>query len=282
MLSVNISAKSDVGRKRSNNEDCFLIRPDLGFCLLADGMGGEAAGEIASAIFGQTALELFSLPKSGLPSWLQQLIFWLKAQKKAKKWDEFPPEEISFKEEQTVIQQSESHACKLVKAVFYQSNIRILQHVKKHPECAGMGCTAELIVFYKDRYLLGHVGDSRVYLFNNKKLVQLTRDHTLFQETIDKGLDISSPKKGCSGKNVLIRAVGVERKIIPDVEQGKIKTGDLFLLCSDGLTDRVDDTAIKNILSQPLHLAEKADKLITQANNAGGHDNITVVLIGIL
>ncbi|MDM8555219.1 protein phosphatase 2C domain-containing protein [Desulfococcaceae bacterium HSG7] len=276
-----MSGKSDVGRKRKNNEDRFLIRPDLGFCLLVDGMGGEAAGEIASAIFTQTALELFSFQKKWMPFPLQTAIVWLKERQKVKKWDESPSESITFKDAQAVIQRSESHACKLVKAVFSQANKRILQHVKKYPERAGMGCTAELIVFYKEGYLLGHVGDSRVYLYN-EQLMQLTIDHTLLQESIDKGLTASSREKERLGKNVLIKAVGVEQRIIPDIEQGKIKTGDMFLLCSDGLTDKVDDTMLKKIVSKPLCLSKKSDVLISEANNAGGHDNITVILIEVL
>lgn len=282
MLLVNMAGKTDIGRKRANNEDCFLIKPDLGFCLLADGMGGEADGEIASAIFAQTALELFALQGKGLPFWLQKAFAWLRSLSNVQKRYDRSSDEIYFNDEQETIQYSETTAINLIKAAFSQANRRILQYAKKNQACIGMGCTAEIIVFLNNGYLLGHIGDSRVYRLQKTRLLQLTSDHTLFQENIDKGVDESSAAQKSSGKNILVRAVGVEQQIVPDIKKGKIESGDLFLLCSDGLTDRVDDTLIQQTLGQPLSLAEKAVELISRANYAGGNDNITVVLIEIL
>lgn len=279
---INMAGKSDVGRKRANNEDCFLIRPEAGFCLLADGMGGEAAGEIASAIFAHTALELFALHGKGLPHWLQKAFTWIKTLSNVQKRYDRPLDEIHFNDKQEAIQYSEKTAIKLIEAAFSQANRRILRYAKKNEACAGMGCTAEMIVFINDGYLLGHIGDSRVYRLQKNKLVQLTSDHTVFQENIDKGFDEPPPSQKGSGKNILVKAMGVENQIVPDIKKGKIESGDLFLLCSDGLTDRVDDMMIQRTLGQPSSLAETTVDLISHANNAGGHDNITVVLIELL
>jgi serine/threonine protein phosphatase PrpC len=242
MLKINSFGKSDIGLKRSNNEDAMILKPELGLWSVADGMGGAAAGELASQIFAQTALEAFQKGKG----------------------------------------QSEQETFSLVQKIFRLANEGIRKHVKENQQHQGMGCTAELITFHDPTYILGHVGDSRTYLWRQGKLRQLTRDHSVVQDQIDQGLITPAEARKHYLRNVILRAVGVDELIAVDFIRGKSSTGDLFLLCSDGLTDMVDDSSIQEILSLPLSLAQKGEKLIESANVAGGPDNITVILCEIL
>ncbi len=229
--------KSDTGLIRTNNEDVFVVEPELGVSVLADGMGGAAAGELASQIFAETAIEVFrEQPKT------------------------------------------EQECVELVQTAFGLANLRILDHVKQIPEHAGMGCTAELIVFFEDRFALGHVGDSRTYLFRKGQLKQLTKDHSLVQEQLDQGLITPEAARHHRLRNVILRAVGTKVAPAVDIVRGIIKSGDIFLLCSDGLTDMIEDDAMFDILSMTAGIEEKAEKLIESANLAGGKDNVTVVL----
>jgi len=234
--------KSDTGLKRSNNEDAFIVKPDMGFCVLADGMGGAAAGELASHIFVETALEVFSNSGS----------------------------------------RSEEKIIELVQRSFKCANEGILNHIKENPHHQGMGCTAELMAFYNKGFVLGHVGDSRTYRFRKGELKQLTRDHSLVQDQVDQGLITKEEAKTHSHKNVILRAVGIKENLTVDIVRGRTASDDLFLLCSDGLTDMVDDTVIIGALSSITSLPQKADNLVELAKSAGGNDNITVVLSKII
>jgi PPM family protein phosphatase len=230
--------KSDRGLKRPNNEDAFLVKAELGFHVLADGMGGAAAGELASRIFAETALELFS----SLPF------------------------------------ESDHESVLLLERSYELANERILDHVRNYPEDRGMGCTAELLIILNDRFALGHVGDSRTYLYRKGQLKQLTRDHSLVQDQVDQGL-ISPVEARTHGlRHVILRAVGTTGMLAVDLVRGNTLPGDLFLLSSDGLTDMVEDTTILEVLALPIDISEKADRLIESAKVAGGYDNITVIL----
>lgn len=233
--------KTDIGLRRSNNEDAFIISPELGFCLAADGMGGAAAGELASKIFADTVLEIFA----------------------------------------DSTDQSENEILYRVKKAFSFANEKILDDATQNPNHEGMGCTAELLAFCGDGFALGHVGDSRTYRFRNGQLRQLTQDHTLVQQQIEEGLISSENIRNHPLRNVILRALGQERELALDLLRGKILPGDLFLLCSDGLTDMVQDDQIQEILSSDIDIHRKADKLVESAKAAGGKDNITVVLVAI-
>ncbi len=230
--------KSDRGLKRSNNEDAFLIRPELGLCLVADGMGGAAAGELASGIFAETTLEVFS----------------------------------------KAVGQSEQETLEIVQKAFGWANERILSHVKENPHHQGMGCTAELLVFSDESFVIGHMGDSRTYRYRTGELKQLTRDHSVVQDQVDKGLINPAEARNHPMRNVILRAVGIKESLALDLVRGKTLSGDLFLLCSDGLTDMIDDALIQEVLSSTMALPQKVEKLIELANAAGGYDNTTVVL----
>jgi protein phosphatase len=265
MVKINYFGKTDSGQVRPNNEDVFLIKPDMGLCVVADGMGGAAAGELASRIFAETALEVF-LRAEGQP------------EKEIQRQTQIPMENS---DDVTIIR-AETEIPKLVQTIFTLANERILDHVKKTPRHQGMGCTAELIAFYDDNFVLGHLGDSRIYRIQNGKLKQLTKDHSLVQDQIDKGLISPEDARNHSLRNIITRAVGIDKMCDFDMLRGTISSGDLFLLCSDGLTDMVDDNLIQKVLSSSMGLSSKAEKLVEMANSAGGRDNITVALSEIL
>jgi PPM family protein phosphatase len=237
-MNIIASGKTDIGLRRSSNEDAYLIRPDLGCFSVADGVGGSAAGEIASRIFVETAHEVFG-QTPGFSSIAPDI---------------------------------------LVQESFRLGNERILSHVAGHPDCEGMGCTAELIAFANDAYIIGHVGDSRTYLLREGELRQVTKDHSLVQNQLDQGLITPDAARKHHLRNVVLRVVGIKPSLGLDIIRGKSLPDDIFLLCSDGLTDMVEDDAILKTLSSSLGLDDKIDRLIESAKSAGGNDNITVVL----
>lgn len=231
--------KTDPGLRRSCNEDACLVHNTNGLFLVADGIGGAAAGEIASAIFAKTAAEIFSSNFNRTLDETQGLV---------------------------------NHS-------FLTANSRILTDIASNPSHTGMGCTAELLALHTSGFVLGHVGDSRTYRLRQTVLTQLTTDHSLVQQQIDQGLINLEQAKNHPMKNVILRAVGTNDQLAVDIRQGKVLSGDLFLLCTDGLFDMIDDNQIKDILLLDDQLTEKATKLVNLANAAGGRDNITVVLV---
>ena len=235
---VKAFGKSDVGLKRQENEDAFALRLELGLLLLADGMGGAAAGALASSIFIEAALEVFSKLEA----------------------------------------QSEENYVDAVNRAFSLAHKRIQDSVNNNPHHMGMGCTAELLLLFQKSCVVGHVGDSRTYLYRENELKQITKDHSIVQEQLDQGLITAAAARKHRLRNIILRAVGVEENLAVDVLRGRTLPGDIFLLCSDGLTDMVDDTSIQETLSSKLSLQSKVEKLIELANSAGGHDNVTVVL----
>jgi protein phosphatase len=232
------AGKSDVGLRRRKNEDAFILRPEAGFFALADGMGGAAAGEVASRIFVETAAEVIM----------------------------------------GNVAQSEKEAVAWVQRVFSSANDRIIDHVANHLHHKGMGCTAELVVAVDDHFVVGHLGDSRTYRFKNGNLKRLTEDHSLVQEQITKGLITPEEARQHPLRNVILRALGISPNPALDLVRGNLSVGDLFLICSDGLTDMLSDAVIQEILSSVGTLPQQVDRLIDMAKSAGGFDNITVVL----
>ena len=162
--------------------------------------------------------------------------------------------------------------------VFQLGNERILAYVEQNPHCQGMGCTAEVIAFANDCYIVGHVGDSRTYLFRDGELRQITRDHSLVEKQVEQGLISREEAKRHYLRNIILRAVGISPAIELDIVRGKILPDDIFLLCSDGLTDMLEDYSIQETISTSAALTDKVEQLTELANTAGGNDNITVVL----
>ena len=241
-LGIHTFGKSDTGLIRKNNEDSFTVDIGAGFCTVADGMGGAAAGEIASSIFVETAAEIFS--QSG-----------------------------SFSEERKVGQ---------VQKAFILANQRILDHIQSNPDHKGMGCTAEILAITEMGFVLGHMGDSRTYRLRNSQLKQITKDHSLVQDQLDQGIITEEQAAKHLQRNVILRAVGTTQNPSLDLIRGRTYPGDLFLLCSDGLTDMVGDDAILKALTGYPDLPEAVDVLIGLAKDGGGKDNITVVLLQII
>ncbi len=230
--------RTDVGLVRKNNEDAYSIDDMANYCALADGMGGAAAGEVASRIFVDTVREIFS-GKGPVP-----------------------PGECSDR----------------VQKAFLLANRKMLDHVRDNPGHRGMGCTAELLVCADDGFVIGHMGDSRTYRLRNGVLKQLTRDHSLVQEQIEKGIITLKEARTSPHRNIILCALGTGENPALDVITGKTCVGDLFLLCSDGLTDMIEDDQILRILTSSQGLSGIADNLIAAAKQAGGKDNVTVVL----
>ncbi|GAM09394.1 serine/threonine phosphatase stp [Geobacter sp. OR-1] len=228
---------TDVGT-RQNNEDAFLVRPEIGLFALADGMGGAASGEIASSCFIETATEIFA--RTPQPT------------------------------EETLVA--------MVYEAFREANARILEYVAKHPKDHGMGCTGELLAFHNDHYIIGHVGDSRVYLFRDGMLRQITKDHSLVQSQLDNGVISVEEARNHPRRNIILRAVGTDPALQLDVIKGTGRDMDTFLICSDGLSDAIGDREISAILASGAPLDRSAQTLIQSALAAGGNDNITVIL----
>lgn len=235
------SGKTDIGLTRKNNEDVFVVNPELDFCLTADGMGGAAAGEIASKIFADTTQEIFTGNTD-------------RSQK-----------EVLYR----------------IQKAFRAANEKILEYVIQNTSCKGMGCTAELLAFSDEGFIIGHIGDSRTYRLRKGHLEQLTQDHTMVQQQFEEGLISSDQIKNHPLRNVIFRAVGIKEDLALDLIIGKIFPEDMFLLCSDGLTDMIPDDQIREILCSDSDIPSKAEELIETAKVAGGADNITVVLAAI-
>lgn len=242
MRMVRCVGNSDTGLRRPNNEDAFLAREDLGIAALADGMGGAASGEIASATFINSITESFSLPPS----------------------------------------RSEEEILAFVKDLFRSVNQRILTLANETPKHRGMGCTAELLVFHDTGYVLGHVGDSRTYLYREGMLQRLTRDHSVVQEQLEKGLIRQEDARRHAMRHVVLRAVGVSDLLAVDLLRGEVRREDRFLLCSDGLTDMAEESDIRDVIARHRDLQRAADDLVALAKAGGGHDNITVVLCEVM
>ena len=233
--------QTDIGLKRKNNEDVFVVNPEMDFCLAADGMGGAAAGEIASKIFADTAQEIFTGNTN-------------RSQK-----------EVVYR----------------IQKAFGTANEKILEHVIENTNHRGMGCTAELLAFSDAGFIVGHIGDSRTYRLRQGHLEQLTQDHTIVQQQFEEGLISSDQLKDHPLRNVIFRAVGIKEDLALDLIIGKIFAEDIFLLCSDGLTDMVPDDQIRDILISEIDIHHKVEELIETAKSAGGNDNITVVLAAV-
>lgn len=237
-------AQTDTGRTRGNNEDSIAFNAACGLGVLADGMGGYNAGEVASDM-ATTSIA------ADLGRWLADA----GAQAQAK--------EIRRAMELSV----------------ERANLSIYNAAHTHPQYAGMGTTLVVGVFLNHRLVLGHIGDSRCYRWRQGALQQITRDHSLLQEQLDAGLITPEEAVGSLNRNLVTRAVGVEKAVMLEVTEHTVEPGDLYLMCSDGLTDMLGDAAIAGILAGNGTLDGQASRLIEHANARGGRDNISVLLV---
>ena len=175
----------------------------------------------------------------------------------------------------------EKNVIERIQNSFRLANDRIQNHVERNPLHKGMGCTAELMAISDQGFVIGHLGDSRSYRFRNGQLKQLTHDHSLVQEQIDKGLISEEDARKHPLRNVILKAVGIHENLTLDLIRGRTYPEDQFILCSDGLTDMVEDTTIGRIFQSAIPADKKVDQFIELALSGGGKDNVTVVLVEI-
>ncbi len=250
MLRISSSGATDTGRRRSNNEDAFLMLEDLRLFAVADGIGGQEGGEVASGIAAATL-------RGVLPDLLDST-------------DRTPPEGAA---------RDGREAAALLSAVLL-ANRNILTAMEERPELTGMGTTLTALLVTSRQALIVHVGDSRAYLLRSGNLRQLTSDHSLVAEQVKAGALTPEGARTSPLRHVITRALGAA-DTTPDILEQDIQRDDVYLLCSDGLTDMVDDRMMEQVLaaSGP---EEAVRRLIDAANEAGGLDNITVVVVKVL
>ena len=239
-------AQTDPGRIRENNEDCVAFDESTHFGVLADGMGGYNAGEIASSM-------ATTFIKSELARWLAK----------------------------AGAQASAQQVCRAIEICVENSNLSIFNSAKSNPQYAGMGTTLVVSVFQDTRLIVGHIGDSRCYRWRGLELLQITKDHSLLQEQVDAGLLTPAQAAASPNRNLVTRALGVEATVVLELHEHQVAAGDIYLLCSDGLTDMATDAEIAKILTHASPLPDMAQALVALANEHGGRDNITVLLVQI-
>jgi PPM family protein phosphatase len=242
---------SDTGRKRPHNEDSAITDPEIGLALVADGMGGYKAGEVASAIAAKAVLDIVRGDVALPPSTRNDV-----------------DGDLSLSAEALLVRDS-----------IIDANSHIYRTATEVPQCQGMGTTIAAVYFHDNTAIIAHVGDSRVYRFRDDDLSQVTNDHSLVQELIDRGFFTPEEAEANTPKNLVTRALGIDAAVEVDVKQEATRPGDIYLLCSDGLNDMVDDEEIRLTLSKYSgNLVEAAHELVRLANESGGKDNISVVL----
>ena len=245
---ITVVRKTHVGLFREHNEDAIASDRSIGLLLLADGMGGYKAGEVASEIAVlMIAAELTeamrhpirykNLSAGGLPEAKMML-----------------------------------EAVKKTNATIYQISLN-------EPQCAGMGTTLVVAIFTSNQLVVGHIGDSRLYRLRDRVLTRLTEDHSLIQEQINAGLISLAQAEVSTKKNLVTRALGVDKTVELELQAFDVLVGDVYLLCSDGLSDLVKDATIAKILHDADDdMAHAANKLVDTANDNGGYDNISVII----
>jgi protein phosphatase len=242
-MTFDYATQTDTGQLRGNNEDAVALDEANGLVALADGMGGYNAGEVASEM-----ATSFVLTEMG--RWLHEV-----------------GARVGMREIRRMLEISIGHA-----------NSAIFRAAQARADCAGMGTTLVVAVFRGHRMLVAHVGDSRCYRLRGKTLVRLTNDHSLVQQQVDAGLLSVDQAAHASNKNLITRALGVEETVVPEVNEYRVDEGDLFLLCSDGLTDMLSDPRIASLMMGKEPIDAKARGLVLAANRQGGRDNISVAL----
>jgi serine/threonine protein phosphatase PrpC len=251
-LQISTGGATHVGMVRTNNEDCYRIVPPLSLYVLADGMGGEAHGEIASALAVETVVKhciegqenpaspLLGEPKPGLNPRSQRLL-----------------------------------------SAIHLANQKVFQSAEEHPEQEGMGATLTAAWIDDMQLTVGHVGDSRLYLLRTGQLQQLTSDHSLVAEQVRRGILTANEAEQSNLQSVLLRALGTQPEVEVDIEQVPLFPGDVLLLCSDGLTRMVTEPEIAGTLQAEPDPQRAAEKLIEHANEGGGIDNVSVIVVSL-
>jgi protein phosphatase len=237
------------GMVRSHNEDSVAADPEIGLAVLADGMGGYNAGEVASGI----AVEMIKVE--------------MKKSLAGKR-----PGDLNGQ-----------HAEQLIMEHSTRANAAIYEASQSQPQYSGMGTTLVVALWHDNKMSVGHVGDSRLYRLRAGVLEQVTRDHSLLQEQIDSGMITKEQARHSQNKNLVTRAVGIDPEVETEVHTYPVQAGDIYVLCSDGLNDMVLDEDIELTLSSlQANLPLAAQQLVQQANDNGGRDNVSVILVRVV
>lgn len=250
---LEIASCTDPGMVRSHNEDSIASDREKGLVVLADGMGGYNAGEVASG-----------MATTVLVTELQQLL------------EKRGPSEIDGQDGQAVVQ-------RLLREQIAKANTSIYQASQSQPQYAGMGTTLVVALFYDNKMTVAHIGDSRLYRLRADEFTQVTKDHSLLQEQIDSGMITPQQAKLSQNKNLVTRALGIDPMVEPEIHEYETQPGDIYLLCSDGLCDMVSDEDIGMALQTlGANLKLCAQQLVQMANDNGGRDNISVILVRVV
>ncbi len=237
------AAKSDVGRCRENNEDAYLVEPEAGLFIVSDGMGGHRGGELASVF---VTRDLSVLIEAGFHK---------------------------------LRSQSRRAILNLIKRAIRRHNDQVRAEGDSESGYKDMGATVVLAMIHSGRAYIANLGDSRLYRYRNHKLTQITRDHSVVGELIEAGKLHPDQAEDHEAEGQITQYMGMDEKAAPHLRSFKLEKNDRLLLCSDGLTDMVDNLTISQILEQNPDPEPAAEQLIRQANNAGGADNITTIII---
>ena len=248
---LEFALRTDPGMVRSNNEDSVFAKPELGLAILADGMGGGNAGEVASGMATTLLAEDLKHALGGRPP--------------------------------GALAGGESRAVGILRDKIAVANDSIFHAAEHQPQYAGMGTTLVVSLFYDHRLVAAHIGDSRLYRLRAGELTQLTRDHSFLQLQLDAGVITPEEARHSKQKNIVTRALGIEAKVEAEIHEHQVQPGDIYLLCSDGLHDMVEGKDITAILQSPGgNLESAARRLIQMANDNGGKDNVSVILVKVL
>ena len=248
-MRVRFAGETNVGMKRSHNEDSLHLPIEERLAIVADGMGGHASGEVASQMAVETVVEHFKATAE------EQTLTW--------------PYKVD--------RGNRAELNRLVSGIKL-ANLKIHEHAQREPMCKGMGTTIVSTLFLDDKVVIGHVGDSRVYRMRENELEQLTEDHSLINDYIKMKRMTADEAASWPHKNVIVRALGMKESVQVDILAENPRVGDCFVLCTDGLSGMIADAKIRDIIAHENDLDRACEKLIGAANAAGGADNITVVL----
>ena len=245
-----LHGQTDIGCIRDHNEDAIAIDDNIALAILADGMGGHRGGEMASAITVSTIKDIMAEKVKLLPSG------------KKNNGAIYSPESL------------------LIQDAITQANTKVHESAEDNPQYRGMGTTVVVIMFYNNQFTVAHVGDSRLYRLRNGELKQITRDHSLMQELIERGFYTPEQARDSLNKNLVTRAIGIDSEVDIDVQEDVAMVNDIYLLCSDGVNDMLEDDLIKStILANSDDLEKAAAEIIRLANEHGGKDNISAILV---
>src|SRR5215471_11963044 len=242
---------TDTGKVREHNEDTIAFDADIGLLVLADGMGRVNAGEVASGIAVKTIVNLVR--------------------------EQVEREDMNVQDRESGL----SRPTIILRDAIHRANKIIYQTARTQPQCEGMGTTVVAALFFDNKITIAHVGDSRLYRqrAGGDKLEQVTMDHSLLQELVDRGFYSAEEAQRASNKNYVTRALGVEPQVEVEIQEVPVSKGEVFVMCSDGLSDMVEDEDIRLTISTfGANLDTVAKQLIQLANENGGRDNVSVVL----